>query len=285
MNFSADQPIGIFDSGVGGLTVVRSILQTLPQEDLIYLGDTARVPYGNRGAQTIVRYVDEAAQFLSRHQVKMILIACNTASSAADLAKLETKLGIPVLGTIEPGVHAAVHATKRGVIGVIGTMATIRSGAYPKAIQAYDPRMEVFGQACPFFVPLIEEGWTSTTDSIATETARRYLQELYQKSKEIDTLVLGCTHYPLMADVIGQVAQQIWSHPIQLVDCASTMAQAAKHKLRELARLRKAPERAASSLPLRHLSCFVTDEARVAEVGSRFLGAPLQEIKVVSIDS
>jgi glutamate racemase len=279
----ASQAIGVFDSGVGGLTVARAVLARLPGERLVYLGDTARVPYGMRSAQTVLRYSRNAARFLLHNTVKLVLIACNTASAAA-LTELRAELPVGVLGAVEPGAAAAAAATRSAVVGVIGTLATVRSGAYERALLAQNPALKVHTAACPLLVPLIEEGWTADHDPVSELVVRRYLTELRQRAPALDTLVLGCTHYPLLAPLLQRVADELWGHPIALVDSAQAMAEAAAAEL--AARLLLAGD-PSSDPPRRRatdrLRCFVTDEARVAEVGARFLGRDLGPIELVDL--
>lgn len=280
----ADQCIGVFDSGVGGLTVVRAVMQALPQENIIYLGDTARVPYGNRSAETIIRYSQDAIHFLLQKRVKMILVACNTASAAA-LPLLEKETPVSVLGAVFPGARTAAQTTQSGNIGVIATVATIRSGAYPKAISSFSPQARVFSLACPLFVPIIEEGWIDRKDPLVIGIVSRYLEKLYSQSKEIDTLALACTHYPLIAEVIQDVSHELWGHPVTLVDSASAMAEATRSYLTGQGFLRNVvvssndshSKRTQVPLPPQ-LQCFVTDEAKFEEVGSRFLGFPIPQV-------
>lgn len=278
---SAQQPIGVFDSGVGGLTVAQALLSQLPHERLVYLGDTARVPYGSRSQATVLRYSRNAARFLLQHSVKLVLIACNTASAAA-LDVLSQELAIGVLGAVDPGAVAAVAATQSGAIGVIGTLATVRSGAYERAIRRLRPQptTRVDAQPCPLLVPLVEEGWTATDDPVSQLVLRRYLAELAQKSPAMDTLVLGCTHYPLLRPAIHRVVSDLWPHPVTLVDSAHAMAQATERLLRHEGLLATA-ETWTDATP--RLTCFVTDEARVAEVGSRFLGHELGGVQLVDL--
>jgi len=267
------QPIGIFDSGVGGLTVVRAVAAMLPSENLVYLGDTARVPYGSKSADTVVRYSVLSTRFLLSHDVKMVLVACNTASAFA-MTELRATLPVPVLGAIEPGAAAALAATKTGRIGVLGTLGTVRSEAYPKALRALAGRdVEVMAKACPLLVPLADEGWID--DPVAEAIARRYLTELHAEAPSLDVLLLGCTHYPLLSRMLGRVASQIWAHPVTLVDSAGAMAAAAKA---ELQRLHLMHESASGTL-----STYVTDDARIDEVGSRFLGRPLGSVTRVDL--
>ncbi len=193
-------PIGVFDSGVGGLTVAREIMRQMPKEKIIYFGDTARVPYGNKSKETITRFSKQIARFLLSHEVKTIVVACNTASAYA-VEELEAELDIPVVGVVKPGARMAVDVTKNGKIGVIATEGTIGSGLYTKYIKSLREDATIYGKACPLFVPLVEEGlWE---DPVTVEIARRYLAELIDL--DIDTLILGCTHYPLIRSVVGQV--------------------------------------------------------------------------------
>lgn len=279
------QPIGVFDSGVGGLTVVRALLSHLPLERLVYLGDTARVPYGTRSPQTVVRYSRNAAGFLLRRQVKVVLVACNTASAAA-LPALQAELPVAVLGAVEPGARAAVAATKSGAVGVIGTLATVRSAAYVRAIAALNPDIRVESTACPLLVPLVEEGWIAPADPIAAQVARRYLAELRDKAPALDTLVLGCTHYPLLAHILSRVAAELWGREVLLVDSARAMALAAEAELRARGLLSPGPP-APPDEPARRavdrLECYVTDEARVSEIGARFLGRDLGRVETVDL--
>jgi glutamate racemase len=261
--------IGVFDSGVGGLTVVRSLTERLPKEEIVYLGDTARVPYGSKSAETVARYSRNAARFLVGEGVKMIVIACNTASAFA-LDVLRAELALPVLGTIEPGARAAVAATRSGRIGVIGTLGTVRSGSYVRAIAAVDAHAHVTAHACPLFVPLAEEGWLD--DDVAAAVARRYLRALALDAPELDVLVLGCTHYPLLRPLLTRVAQEVFGHEVTLVDSAQAMAEVARGELARLGLLRDDSDGQGA------LRCYVTDDARIDEVGHRFLGRHLGEI-------
>lgn len=194
------RPIGVFDSGVGGLTVLREIMAQLPYENVIYFGDTARIPYGSKSEQTIKKFAYQCASFLKSKDVKTIVIACNTASAVA-IEYLQSKFDIPVIGVIEPGARAAVEATRNGKIGVIGTSGTISSGAYQAKIMEKNHSAEVIGIPCPLFVPIVEEGWEYST--VAELTAQQYLIEL--KEHKVDSLVLGCTHYPILRYTIGKV--------------------------------------------------------------------------------
>lgn len=209
------KPIGIFDSGVGGLTVYKAIRAHFPEEDLIYFGDTARVPYGPKSPNTITEYSLQNARFLLQHQIKILVVACNTSSSVA-LPQLKKITKIPILDVIEPGARQAVLKTGNGRIGVIGTEGTVRSDAYKTAIQNFKPDAEVFSRACPLFVPLAEEGWHD--NKVAHDIAREYLTEMLDN--KIDTLVLGCTHYPLLKSVI----QNVMGKEVTLVDSAEAIA-------------------------------------------------------------
>ena len=256
-------PLGVFDSGVGGLTVVRALRTALPGEDIIYLGDTARVPYGSKSPRTVEKYSLGCQQFLLDRGVKLVLIACNTASANA-LPALVAATRVPVIGAVEPGAQSALAATTSGHIGVIGTLGTVRSNAYVKAIAARDDRVQLTQLACPLLVPLAEEGWTD--DDIARMVARRYLAPVFEADPQIDTLVLGCTHYPLLRDVLGRAARELAQHDIAIVDSATAMAEAARDALREVNsedNRRGAPGR---------LDCFATDTSRLDELAPRFLG-------------
>ena len=204
-------PIGVFDSGVGGLTVAREIMRNLPDERIVYFGDTARVPYGRKSQETVIRYSKQIVRFLQTQHVKAIVIACNTASALA-LDAIEGELDIPILGVLRPGAKVAAETTKNKRVGVIATESTIRSGMYGRYIKAHDPEITVYGKACPLFVPLVEEGWLK--DPVTEEVARRYLKELLEK--DIDSLILGCTHYPL----IRSLMRKIVGDKVQLVNPA-----------------------------------------------------------------
>ncbi len=261
----AERPIGVFDSGIGGLTVVRALRRRLPAEEIVYFGDTARVPYGTKSPETVIRYSRECFSFLARRGIKMLVVACNTASAIA-LPELRASLRLPMLGVIEPGVSAALAATSSRRIGVVGTAATVDSGAYERCLRKADPTITVIQRACPLFVPLAEEAWVE--GEIPRLVAHEYLQPVVAAG--IDTLILGCTHYPLLRNVIAQVA----GSGIRLVDSAEETAGAT---VRLLERLGLA--RAGSAAACRF---FVTDTARrFTTIGSAFLGEPLGEVTVV----
>jgi glutamate racemase len=219
---SDPRPIGVFDSGIGGLTVVKALRDRLPNETIVYLGDTARVPYGPKSPETVQRYALELAHMLMKKKAKALVVACNTVSSVA-LPLLTRKLPVPVIGVIEPGARAALQATRNQHIGVIGTRATIRSGAYEKALRVNDNNVRVSGRACPLLVPLIEEGLLN--DDITDRIIVRYLEPLLADG--IDTLVLGCTHYPLLSPAIARAL----GHEITLVDSAQNCARAVEEML------------------------------------------------------
>lgn len=195
-----EAPVGVFDSGVGGLTVAREIMRQIPNEKIIYFGDTARVPYGSKSKETITKYSRQIVHFLQEQQVKAIVVACNTASAYA-LDELEKEINVPIIGVVKPGAKVAAEATANGRIGVIGTEGTIGSHIYSTYIKAINPAIKVLGKACPLFVPLVEEGlWK---DPVTDEIATRYLSELIDS--DIDTLILGCTHYPLIRSTVGRI--------------------------------------------------------------------------------
>ncbi|GAB4418853.1 MAG: glutamate racemase [Thermodesulfovibrionales bacterium] len=263
-----DKPIGVFDSGIGGLTVLKEIFNALPWESTLYLGDTARVPYGIRSAETVARYSFDNTDFLVAHGIKALVVACNTAS-AVSLDKIKERLTIPVIGVIEPGSMAAVRATRNKRIGVIGTEATINSSAYARTIRAMDSAIDVIGLPCPLFVPLVEEGFTD--NEIAVMVAERYLQGM--KDKGVDTLVLGCTHYPLLKGVISRVM----GDGVTLIDSAIETVR----EIREVL-VRFGLERNYPTEPLRRF--YVTDAPeRFIRVGERFLGQKIEHIEKIDI--
>lgn len=268
---TADDPIGVFDSGLGGLTVVRAIREALPKERLVYLGDTARVPYGTRSAHTILRYARGCARHLAKDGIKLLVVACNTVSAVA-LPMLRVELDVPVLGVIGPGARAGVAATRNHRLGVIATPGTVASGAYPRAVAAESSRTEVFQRAAPLLVPLVEEGWT--TGEVPKLVVERYLEPLI--AERIDALVLGCTHYPLLRDVIRDRADAHSPIPITVVDSAEATAR----ELAELLADRGMGREGEGELRLR-----VTDlPERFTEEASRFLGASLEGLEVEAID-
>jgi glutamate racemase len=256
--------IGIFDSGVGGLTVQRAVLDALPDVDTVYLGDTARVPYGTKSADTVTQYSLRNARFLVRQEIDVLVVACNTASAVA-IPALRAELAMPVLGVVEPGARAAARATRNGRIGVVGTQGTVSSGAYQAALRKALPDAQVIARACPLFVPLAEEGWVDPEDAIVRGVVRRYLAPLAESG--IDTLVLGCTHYPLLAAAIA-----IELPGVTLVDSARAIAA----EVRE--RLPRGADRAAEH------RFYVTDAPdRFLAVAGRFLGRAVETAEHVDV--
>jgi glutamate racemase len=269
MSGKSERPIGIFDSGIGGLTVARQIHRVLPREDLVYLGDTARVPYGTKSASTVIRFACEDTRFLLQYHVKAVVVACNTASAWA-LPTLERKFNIPVFGVILPGVRAALEKTRNHRIGIIATNATIRSQAYNRGILARDDEASVFAKACPLLVPLVEEGWIG--HSVTLQILREYLKPLLQQN--IDTLVLGCTHYPLLKAAIRQIVKG----RVSLVDSAESCAHYVRERLQHLDLLSRKRRR------LGRIQPFVTDEVeRFEEMARRFLGSSAEQPRRVDL--
>jgi glutamate racemase len=264
-----NRPIGVFDSGIGGLTVLKEIIKEMPDEGTIYLGDTARVPYGIRSPETVTRYSLENTRFLFSKDIKLLVVACNTASSIS-LNSIKKSISAPVVGVIEPGAKAAARVTRNKRIGVIGTEATIRSGSYARSIKAIDRDMEVCHLPCPLFVPIVEEGWIE--GEIATMIAERYLKGI--KDKCIDTLVLGCTHYPLLKGVISSVMGE----DVTLIDSAVEVAKEIKKILKTVDSKSKHQEN-----PLREF--YVTDSPeRFVKVGELFLENKIEHIEKISVD-
>ncbi len=261
-------PIGIFDSGIGGLTVARAIYERLPHESTIYFGDTARVPYGPKSPETVTRYSLEILHWLLAQGVKAVVVACNT-STAHALRALQEATPVPVLGVIKPGARAAIAAGGGGTVGVIGTAGTIASGAYQRAINALAPGLPVIQRACPLFVPLVEEGWF---DHPATElVAADYLQELRQAC--VRSLVLGCTHYPLLKPLL----QRVMGPEVRLIDSGQATATALATILEDKSL------GAAGDAEARHRFVVSDDEARFRQVGSRFIGERLGKAEVVPL--
>jgi glutamate racemase len=266
MQVNPNSPIGVFDSGIGGLTVVRALMEGLPFESIIYFGDTARVPYGVKSVETISRYAEQITEFLLDQGVKLLVVACNTMSAVAYQA-IKDLSPVPVLDVVDAGARSAVAQTHSKYVGVIGTPATINSNAYAKAINTYDPEIRIFSQPCPLFVPLVEEGWLD--HQVTRLTAQEYLKPVM--AHNVDTLVLGCTHYPLLKPVL----QEILGDHIRLVDSAQAITKQTgellgKHNLRN--RQQKSPE----------YRFYVTDvPIRFQVIGERFLGRTLSNISVV----
>ncbi|MDQ2922645.1 MAG: glutamate racemase [Acidobacteriota bacterium] len=270
-------PIGIFDSGVGGLTVYRALHERLPSEHFVYLGDTARVPYGTKSLSTVERYAIENAKFLQAHGIKLLVVACNTASALA-LPAIRDAVSVKVIGVIDPGARAATRIATGKKIGVIATEATVQSGAYASAIARIDPVIEVIERACPLFVPLAEEGWAET--DVARAVAEEYLADL--RNKEIGALVLGCTHYPILRDLIGEII----GTEIPLIDSGDAAAREVQTLLdsSELSSVQTERDIGERRLcdDLDHF--YVTDAAeRFAKVAERFLGTAPSVLEAVEI--
>lgn len=263
------QPIGVFDSGIGGLTVVKRITSALPQENIVYFGDTARVPYGSKSNKTVIEYSIQDAKFLLSKNVKAIVVACNTASSIA-LKELRKNFNVPVIGMIEPGAKLAAKSTRSGRIGVIGTRATISNKAYSNEIKKINPSFEVFEKACPLFVPLAEEGWIK--HKATYDIAEEYLKEL--RELKIDTLVLGCTHYPLLSDVI----QEVIAKDVKLIDSGVASAEIVKDELSRV-------DLHTNGHSLGYLNFYVSDiPVKFKEVAGLFLGKPVMEVSKVDLE-
>jgi glutamate racemase len=267
---SPDQAIGVFDSGLGGISVIRALIDLLPHEHLVYFGDTARVPYGSKSKDTVVRFSHQISSFLVEKNVKMIVVACNTASSVA-LESLQKHFDVPVVGVIDPGSRAAVKYSENGRIGVIGTASTIRSGAYKSAIRELNAAIEVIDQSCPLLVPLVEEGWPQ--DEVIEKVLRTYLKTF--EANKPDSLILGCTHYPYLKDAIQQVIGQ----DVRLVDSGEETAAEVQRALSELGLLSKE-----TADPGKH-KFFVSDfPQKFEETASRFLGRPLENLFKVELE-
>jgi glutamate racemase len=261
-------PIGVFDSGMGGLTVVREMMSQLPNESIIYFGDTARVPYGPKSPDTVLRYSREITAFLKGEGVKALVVACNTATAHA-LPALRREFDMPIIGVIEPGARAAAAVTKTKRVGVIGTAGTIKSKAYEKEIRKILPDVEVTAQACALFVPLVEEGWLDS--EVTRAVARNYLAPIV--SAEVDTLVLGCTHYPLMKTVIGNVV----GREVRLIDSAHETARQAGEILRAHGLENGTPDGARYR--------FIASDApdTFLGLGERFLGSPIDRVETLTL--
>jgi glutamate racemase len=261
-----ERPIGIFDSGVGGLTVMKEVMKHLPGENILYLGDTARVPYGARSAETVLRYSFENAEFLASKGIKALVVACNT-SSAISLDMLRKEFSFPVIGVVEPGARAAVKRAGSNKVAVIGTETTINSGSYKRAIKAIDNSFEVTGVACPLFVPLIEEGWLD--GEIVNLTARKYLSSIIDDGASV--LVLGCTHYPMLKKIIGEIVG------IPLIDSAIETAMEVSSVLADKGLLRQE-----GNMPV--MEFFVTDAPdKFVSIGEKFLEHPIERISKVRV--
>ena len=266
MQRNSNNPIGVFDSGIGGLTVVRAIIEHMPSENIIYFGDTARVPYGVKSPETISGYARQITEFLLQQKVKVLIVACNTMAAIA-YGAIKALSSVPILDVVDAGARTAAANTRNKYVGVIGTPATINSNAYTRAINAHDPEIKIFSQPCPLFVPLVEEGWLD--HQVTRLTAQEYLSPIV--AQNIDTLVLGCTHYPLLKPVL----QEIMGNYVRLVDSAQAITEQAGELL-ERQNLRndqqKSPE----------YRFYVTDVPfRFKEIGERFLGRALSNVTLV----
>jgi len=278
----SDAPLGVFDSGLGGLTVVRALRSRLPRERIVYLGDTARVPYGTRSSDTVLRYARGCAGVLMKRRVKALVIACNTASAVA-VDMLRAELDLPVVGVIEPGARAAVALANlaekegragAGRIGVLGTPRTIASGAYARAVAALSTRHEVIGQAAPLLVPLVEEGWLD--GDVPRLAVERYLRPLIDAN--VSVIVLGCTHYPVLKDVIARVAADMAGHDVAIVDSGEVVAQTVAALLDERALV----SHAAAAVP--PLELVVTDlTASFSQMAERCLGAAAPNVEEIDL--
>ena len=271
MNFmEKEKPIGVFDSGIGGLTVVKRIASYLPEESIVYFGDTARVPYGSKSNATVIEYGIQDAKFLMHKNVKALVVACNTVSSVA-LKNLKEIFDVPIIGMIEPGAKMACMETKNKRIGVIGTRATVSNQAYSKAIKKLDPSIKVFEKACPLFVPLAEEGWIN--HKATYEIAEEYLKEL--KKIEIDTLVLGCTHYPILSGII----QDIMGNGVKLIDSGIAAAESVKVELDRF-------DLHTNNFAMGNHSFYVSDiPMKFMEVAGLFLGKPIVDVQKVDLET
>jgi glutamate racemase len=264
MNKHSQEAIGVFDSGLGGLTVVKELIHHLPNEKIVYFGDTARVPYGTKSAETIIRYSREIVRALLKHKVKMVVIACNTASSLA-LDVLKKEFDLPILGVIEPGARKAAGVTRNNRVGIIATSSTVKSGKYAQKIVQINKKIIVLSQACPLFVPLVEEGWFD--HAVTYQVAQQYLADM--KKKKIDTLILGCTHYPLLKGVLHNVM----GAKVQLVDSAQEVAMQVKELLTAKKLLRN------RLLPCQHVFIVSDEPAQFQRLAMRFLGGGVKNVR------
>lgn len=272
MEINKESPIGIFDSGIGGLTVARAVREALPNEHIIYYGDTARVPYGIKSVETVREYALQITRFLLERNVKMILVACNTVSASVNGHIVNAAHPIPVLDVIQAGRDAALKQmeTKKR-IGVIGTLATIGSGSYDHALNSIDSEISIFSRACPLLVPLAEEGWVD--NEIARKTLEIYLNDFHDRG--LESLILGCTHYPLFIDTINEVLQP---NPPKIVDSATAIADSAKLKLKELELLNDTNREKGT------FSCYVSDKPqRFQQLAERFMGSPIHRVDIVRL--
>lgn len=272
MNQQAENPIGIFDSGLGGISVVRAVMNLMPDERLIYFGDTARVPYGSKSNETVRRFAQQITNFLLEHQVKMVVVACNTASAVA-LDDLRSRWNLPILGVIEPGSQAAASNSPNGRIGVIGTTSTIHSGAYERALKTINPHLNVISKECPLLVPMVEEGWPD--DDVLAGVLARYLGNFNQTN--IDSLILGCTHYPYLRNAI----QNTVGPGVNLIDSGEETAKAVAEILKSKDLIHK-PSHGEGE---RRHHFYVSDfPQRFQETATRFLGRTLENLFRVELE-
>lgn len=267
---SSEAPIGVFDSGVGGLTVVRALEELLPGERLIYVGDTARVPYGNKSPETVRRYSREITRFLAARGVKMVVVACNTASAFA-LEFLRHEHDLPIVGVIQPGVEAALRATRRGKIGIIGTTGTIRSGAYQEALMTQRADLAIVARPAPLLVPLVEENWLD--HAVTRSVLEEYLRPMVQA--DVDTLVLACTHYPLLKPLVANVLGE----ERVLVDSAEACARAVQDELERRGLRRREGAEGVTEV------CLTDVPPSFAEMATRFLKRPCGALRQVSVEN
>lgn len=262
------RPIGVFDSGIGGLTVVNELFKRLPNESIVYFGDTARVPYGSKSPHVVRRFANQDVQFLMRHDVKLIVVACHTASSIA-IDSLKRIFDIPILGVVEPGIQGALNCSKTKRVGLVGTKATVSSERYNTRFHAIDSNVKLFTQACPLFVPLVEEGWLS--HDVTRSIAEIYLDPL--KKENIDALILGCTHYPLLKSLI----RDVMGEDVAIIDSAEETAKAVEQALTE--------KNAESDEFNSEHHFYVSDiPYQFQEIGERFLGRPILNLERVDVD-
>jgi glutamate racemase len=264
MNDPSQRPIGVFDSGLGGLTVVKELNLLLPNERIVYFGDTARVPYGTKSGDTIIRYSRQIMRVLLEHKVKMVVVACNTASSLA-LDVLKKEFDLPILGVIEPGARKAAAITRNKKVGIIATSSTVKSGKYARKIIKLDKRITVTSQSCPLFVPLVEEGWFD--HAVTYRIARQYLKDM--KKTKVDTLILGCTHYPLLKGVL----RRVMGPKVQLVDSAQEVALQVKGLLTKGRLLRTRLK------PAQHIFIVTDEPKQFQNLALRFLGGGVHNVR------
>lgn len=263
-----DRPIGVFDSGLGGLTVVKEIMKALPSESLIYFGDNGRTPYGTKSKETVIKYTKQDVAFLLSKDVKMLVVACNTVSALA-LPEIRDSIKVPVLEVIEPGARSALRKTRRGRIGIIATPGTIASGVYSRAILRMNPDAEVFAKACPLFVSLVEEGWWD--NEITRMIAEEYLKDM--KKEKVDTLVLGCTHYPLLSETI----RKVMGDEVAQVSSAEELALALRALVNEK-QLNAAPK------PARYMYYTSDSVDKFKELGKLILSSDIENVEHVDVD-